>query len=235
MLDTVAASQPQDAPAKASATPPRRSRVGLVVQCICLAGFAMLVAECLRIFVGGNFHSVVSGKCYRSGQPTAEFLITVQRTHDIKAILNLRDENDDEPWYQEEKQAAERLGIKLINAGLNGSAPTPADDFAKFIKALEACPEPMLIHCANGNDRTGLASTLYLLMRTDTPMPEARRQLSLRYGHISWGKAGCLQRTLDAYEAWLASKDYEHTPEHLHHWACHVYVPEPIPHRVAAK
>jgi protein tyrosine phosphatase (PTP) superfamily phosphohydrolase (DUF442 family) len=224
MLETLATIEP--APAKKSAVAPPRSRLRLFAKCVFLAGLTMFVAEVLRIFVGGNFHAVVPGQCYRSGQPTADFLETVSRTHGIRAIINLRDENEDEPWYQEEKEAAERLGIKLINAGLSSSEQPPAADFAKFVRAMESCPEPMLIHCANGNDRTGLASALYLLMRTDTPLPEARRQLSLRYGHFRWGKAGCLQRMLDSYESWLASNHLEHTAGNLHEWACNVFVQE---------
>ena len=154
------------------------------------AGLTMFVAECLRIFVGGNFHSVVSGKCYRCGQPSGAFLETVSRKHGIRAIINLRDENNDEPWYQEEKEAAKRLGIKLINAGLSSSEMPPAVDFAKFFRRWKPARADA-DHCANGNDRTGLASALYLLQRTDTPLPEARRQLSLRYGHFALGKAGC--------------------------------------------
>jgi hypothetical protein len=211
------------------------SRWRLLVRCALAMGAVMLVAECLRIFVGANFHSVASGKCYRSGQPTADFLATVQRTHEIRAVLNLRGgepDNKDEDWYQEEKEAAARLGIKLIDAGLSGSEQPPRDDFVIFFNAMDACPEPMLIHCANGNDRTGLASALYLLMRTDTTIPEARRQLSIRYGHFAWGKAGCLQRMLDSYEAWLAEKGFEHSADHLRDWACNFYQPEQI--RVAA-
>jgi protein tyrosine phosphatase (PTP) superfamily phosphohydrolase (DUF442 family) len=233
MLDTLATTEPAPLPKK-QPVPPRRARLRLIVRCAFLAGLAMFIAEVLRIFVGGNFHAVVPGQCYRSGQPTADFLETVHRTHGIRAIINLRDENEDEPWYQEEKQAAQRLGIQLINAGLSGSEMPPAEDFAKFMNALEACPEPMLIHCANGNDRTGLAAALYLLMRTETPLPEARRQLSLRYGHFRWGKASCLQRMLDSYEAYLASDNLEHTPAHLHHWACDLYRPEPNPYHVTA-
>ena len=233
MLDTLATTEPAPLPKK-QPVPPRRAPLRLILRCAFLAGLTMLIAECLRIFVGGNFHAVVPGKCYRSGQPTADFLETVNRNHGIRAILNLRDENEGEPWYDEEKDAAQRLGIQLIDAGLSCSEMPPAEDFAKFIFALEACPEPMLIHCCNGNDRTGFASALYLLMRTDTPLPDARRQLSLRYGHFRWGKAGCLQRMLDSYEEYLASENVEHAAKHLHFWACNLYKPEPLPHRFSA-
>jgi protein tyrosine phosphatase (PTP) superfamily phosphohydrolase (DUF442 family) len=235
MLDTLAPGAPAQAPQTTNTQARRRSRLRLVLRCTLFAVVAMLVAECLRIFVGGNFHSVVAGKCYRSGQPSPDFLEAVQRTHHIKAVLNLRDENEGEPWYEAEKEATDRLGIKLINAGLSGAEMPPAPDFARFITALHDCPEPMLIHCANGNDRTGLASTLYLLMRTDTSVPEARKQLSLRYGHFSWGKAACLQRMLNNYEAWLADNHHEHTAEHLLYWGCHAYRQEHPPRRVAAK
>lgn len=236
MPDTLEITDPtRVAVSKPKKPKPRRSMPWLLVRCGLLAAATMLVAEVLRIFVGGNFHPVVAGKCYRAGQPTAAFLETVSRTHGIRAIINLRDENEDEDWYREEKEAAKRLGIQLINAGLSGSEQPPAADFAKFMRALESCPEPMLIHCANGNDRTGLASALYLLTHTDTPLPEARRQLSLRYGHFRWGKAGCLQRMLDSYENWLAENGYAHSKERLHHWACEVYWPEhwPWPRPVA--
>src|SRR5690348_13052593 len=98
MLDTLAPEALAQAP-PTTTLPRRRFRLRLVVRCMLFAVVAMFVAECLRIFVGGNFHSVVAGKCYRSGQPSADFLETVQRTHDIKAVLNLRDENEGEPWY----------------------------------------------------------------------------------------------------------------------------------------
>src|SRR2546430_5011474 len=40
-----------------------------------------------------------------------------------------------------------------------------SEDFAKVVEAIKTAPEPMLIHCATGNDRSGLASAMYLLLR----------------------------------------------------------------------
>jgi protein tyrosine phosphatase (PTP) superfamily phosphohydrolase (DUF442 family) len=204
----------------------RQNIAWLVVKCALCALFVMLVAECLRIFVGSNFNDVVAGKCYRCAQPTAPFLARVHGKYAIRSMVNLRDENEDAPWYQEEKQAAERLGIVLLNAGLSSKEQPPDEDFHKFVQTMRDAPEPILIHCANGNDRTGLASAVYLMMRTKTPMAEARRHLSLRYGHFAIGKPLCLHRILDSYEAWLDGR--EHNAEHFYYWGMNVYHQEVV-------
>jgi protein tyrosine phosphatase (PTP) superfamily phosphohydrolase (DUF442 family) len=212
--------------AKNTTRPRIPSRIGLLLKICAAAVLVMFVAECLRIFVGTNFHTVVPGKCYRSAQPTAAFLEIIHRTHGIGTIVNLRDENEDEPWYQEEKQAAKHLNLRLMNAGLSSKEQPPAVDFRVFVRAMKDAPEPILIHCANGNDRTGLASAVYLMMRTDTPLAEARGHLSLRYGHISWSKASCLHRILNSYETWLTDSGKTHSPDNFYYWGMNVYEQE---------
>ena len=125
---------------------PVPSRIPLLLKIVLSAILVMFVAECLRIFVGSNFHTVVPGKCYRSAQPTAAFLENIQRTHGICTIINLRDENEDEPWYREEKHAALRLNVKLVNAGLRQREQPPEVDFHTFVRAMKDSPEPILIH-----------------------------------------------------------------------------------------
>ncbi len=188
--------------------------------------FVMLLTECLRIFVGSNFFAVLPGKCYRSAQPTAQSLQNAQRAYGIRTILNLRDENEDDAWYREEKYAAQRLGLTLVNAGLSSKEQAPAEDFSKFVQAMKVAEEPILIHCANGNDRSGLASAIYLMMRTNTSLAEARGQLSLRYGHIPWSKASCLGRTLDNYQAWLLTNGWDHDADRFYEWGTRFYRPE---------
>ena len=80
---------------------------------------------------------------------------------------------------QDEKRAAERFGIRLIDAGNRAREQVPAKDFGKVVQALHDAEEPILIHCANGNDRSGLASALYLLLRTDASLNDARQQFHL--------------------------------------------------------
>jgi protein tyrosine phosphatase (PTP) superfamily phosphohydrolase (DUF442 family) len=210
------------------ATPVKKSIAPILIKGIALAVLVMFVAECLRIFVGSNLHTVVPGKCFRSAQPTAASLENLKRTQGIRSVINLRDENEHESWYQQEKQAADQLGVTLFNAGLCSNEQVPDYDFHRFVQAMKDAPEPILIHCANGNDRTGLASAVYLLLRTDTSPAQARKQLSLRYGHFSWTRTGCLTRILDNYEGWLAQEGKTHRSEHFYHWGMHVYQPEVV-------
>jgi protein tyrosine phosphatase (PTP) superfamily phosphohydrolase (DUF442 family) len=228
MLDTLIPSEPAPTRTPALSPPTQPLQTRLIVKCLVLAAVVMFVAECLRIFVGSNFHDVVPGKCYRSAQPTAQFLETAHNAYGIRSIVNLRDENEDAPWYQQEKHAAERLGVTLLNAGLSSKEQPPDVDFHTFVQAMKDAPEPILIHCANGNDRTGLAAAVYLMMRTKTPMPEARGHLSLRYGHFAVGKALCLHRILDSYEAWLQDNGWEHSADRFYYWGMNVYRQEVI-------
>lgn len=194
-----------------------------LVRAITLALVVMLLAEVLRVLVGNNGACVVPGRCYRSAQVTPAFLEQMQHLYGIRTVINLRDENVEQTWYQREKQATDRLGIQLANAGLSSVELPPDHDFHHCVRTIATSAEPILIHCASGSDRTGLASAMYLLLRTNASVAEARGQLNLRYGHVSWGKSAVLHRALDAYEAWLEQERLSHRNEHFYRWAMEIY------------
>jgi protein tyrosine/serine phosphatase len=190
---------------------------------VALAIVVMLVAELLRIFVGTNFGCVASGHCYRSSQPSPAFLANMKRSYGIRSVVNLRDENNDDAWYREEKQATQDLGIQLVDAGLwSKTAPKP-DELQNLVRLIAAAAPPMLIHCASGSDRTGFASAIFLLVHTDTPLDDARRQLHWRYGHFAWTATGCLDRTLENYADWLKENGWQHNRERFLYWVESVY------------
>jgi len=195
----------------------------LLIKPLLLASLVILLAEGLRIFAGNNLHTVTAGRCYRSAQPTAALIEEMHRVHGIRSIINLRGDNPGEPWFEAEDTARKRLGIALYDAGMCSGEQVPEDDFRRFATAVKNAQEPILIHCANGNDRTGLGSAAYLLLRTDTSIADARRQLSLRYGHFSMGSAMCLHRVLDNYESWLRQTGQSHSPDRFYHWGMHEY------------
>lgn len=72
--------------------------------------------------VSGNFHTVIPGELYRSGQPDAE-AIERAAALGIRTIINLRGEKPEKAWYQAEAEAAERSGITLVNFRMSARHP----------------------------------------------------------------------------------------------------------------
>jgi protein tyrosine/serine phosphatase len=191
---------------------------GIVVGLLLMGG-----TECARIFVGLNFHQVVAGRCIRSAQPSGRELESVIERFGVCTVVNLRGDNGGEAWYENERVMAPRLGARFVDAGMWTNVAPSSNELQIVVNALADAPEPIWIHCNGGNDRSGFASALYLLLRTDADPGAARGQLSLRYGHWPWGRASCQGVVLDEYERWLRETGYEHTPERLRRWAREVY------------
>jgi protein tyrosine/serine phosphatase len=57
------------------------------------------------------------------------------------------------------------------------------------------------MHCKSGADRAGLMSVLYMHFRKGQPIEQAKRMLSLRFGHVRQGKTGVLDYYFDQYLA----------------------------------
>jgi protein tyrosine phosphatase (PTP) superfamily phosphohydrolase (DUF442 family) len=190
----------------------------VLVRAVLLALVLIVGAEVARVAVGSNFHTVVGGRCYRCAQPSADDLPALSRTLGIRSIVNLRG-FDDRPWYGEERAAAERLGIAFADAGIWASSPPTEAEFLNVVRAVDESPEPILIHCQSGSDRSGLASAVFLLLKTDATVEQACGQLGLRFGHNPWGRAACMDRILAGYVAWLARNGWAHSPERFRRWA----------------
>jgi len=71
-----------------------------------------------------------------------------------------------------------------------------------LIALLRSAPKPVLIHCKQGSDRTGLASALYLAALAKAGEPVSEEQLSVRYGHIAIPLVGTyeMDRSFEAME-----------------------------------
>jgi hypothetical protein len=102
------------------------------------------------------------------------------------------------------------------------------EEFRELVRVLDRCEYPVLLHCRRGADRTGLASAVALLLHTDAEPEETRRQLSWRFGHLSFGRSGGLHLVLDMYKAWLAQDGKLHRPELFRTWVLEYYQPGPF-------
>ena len=149
-------------------------------------------------WVRGNFHAVVPEAVYRSAQPTVQQLMAWTDTYNLKTVINLRGDNE-VPECVAEAQAAREAGLDLINIRLGARRLPPRPWLLRLIDALETAPRPILLHCAHGADRTGLASVLAAMAVGGQPYDQARKQLSMRYLHV-YGNAETVGGVLLQYE-----------------------------------
>lgn len=148
--------------------------------------------------VYANRHPL-SIEAWRSSQPSPRDIRHLAR-RGLKTIINLRGDRDCGS-YRLERRACDRYGIQLINFIVK-SRQAPAKRIFHEAKALfESIEYPMLLHCKSGADRVGLMSVLYMIFKQGLPVVEARRQLSLKFGHIRQADTGVLDRVFDCYLA----------------------------------
>jgi protein tyrosine phosphatase (PTP) superfamily phosphohydrolase (DUF442 family) len=178
-------------------------------------------------FLYPNRHAVAA-RAWRSSQPAPHEIALFAR-RGIRTVINLRGYRDCGS-YRLERAACLRHGIELIDfPARSRAAPDPA--FFHKAKALfEGVEYPIVMHCKSGADRVGLMSVLYLILAEGRPAEEARRQLSLRYGHIAEADTGILDAVIDSYIAYNSR-----TPVAFLDWVDTVYDPRALKARFAAR
>ena len=165
----------------------------------------------LQLYLG-NEHTSIPGELYRSAQPTGKDIENYARDMGIKSIINLRGENLNDAWYQEEVATAKALGITHINFRMKAARELTNEQALELIEVMRNAPKPLLIHCRAGADRTGLAAALYIAAIAKGSEFKAEYQLSLRYGHLPgipfwWTDAQAMRRTFERMEPLLGYKD----------------------------
>jgi protein tyrosine phosphatase (PTP) superfamily phosphohydrolase (DUF442 family) len=187
-----------------------------------------LLFEAGRVLFGSNEHELIRGKVFRSAQLSQQKLERVIAEKGIKTVINLRGYGPDQSWYVAEANATHAAGISQEDITLSAKRFPPPSEVARLIDVLDRTDYPVLIHCAQGADRTGLASVIVLLLYTKATLGEARRQMLPRYGHLPVGRLYVLDRVFNYYEEWLGSQGEEHSPERFRHWVKNVYCPGPF-------
>ncbi len=160
-------------------------------------------------------------RAWRSAQPAPHHIRRLKR-RGLRTIINLRGERLCGSYWLEQA-VCERKGIKLINFQIRSrAAPTRAE-----IKAardlFDQIEYPMLMHCKSGADRVGLMSALYRFLKEGVPLAEARKELSLRYGHFRQADTGILDRFFETY-----LEDNKRRPMPFFEWVDTVYDPDAL-------
>lgn len=110
-----------------------------------------------------RFATVVEGQVYRSGQPLGKDWDRLCSRYEIRSVINLRPLSDrgEDNWFDEEQQAVTKHGLKWFDLPMPEQWPTK--DQADRVLAILSDPtnQPVLVHCKQGKDRTGIMTALY--------------------------------------------------------------------------
>jgi len=139
----------------------------------------------------------IRGDAWRSAQPAPHDIRRFRRKG-IKTIINLR---GDRPCgsYWLETAACARQGIVLENFQVGSRAAPSAAEVLAARDLFTRITYPMLMHCKSGADRAGMMSVLYMHFQEGVPIAEAKKELSLRYGHIRQADTGVLDYFFERY------------------------------------
>ena len=166
-----------------------------------------------------NFHAVIPGCVYRSGQLCSESLQQHALHDGIRSVINLRGPNPGQPWYDQEWAVARQRELEFYDLPVDSQCPTPLE-LGQLLQVLEHCSKPVLIHCQSGIDRSGMVAAICILLLDETgSLEQARRQLGWRYGHLPWREnMGVQEGFLQDYSNWLAEHQQTHERSHFHDW-----------------
>ncbi|MCK5878493.1 MAG: dual specificity protein phosphatase family protein [Holophagae bacterium] len=151
------------------------------------------------VLVGDNFHAITPGVAYRSGQVGPENLARYVARYGIRSVINLRSKVPERRWYQEEVAACRKLHIEHYNFGLSASKAASPDMLDKLARLFKKVPQPVLIHCKSGADRSGLGSAMWQVAIEGKPPAKAKKAFSLRFGHVYFSRAASLRRSFDKW------------------------------------
>lgn len=185
--------------------------------------FAALVA--LHVLLRDNVREVQPGRVYRAAQMKPERLAEFIDRRGIRTVVNLRGYCGDFDWYRGECTATHDAGISQEDVTLSAiRLPTPSE-VRRLVEVLESSEPPLLLHCRQGVDRTGLAAVMVRLLEPGVTFEEAMRHLGLGYGHVPFNGTQAMRRFYALYRDWLAAMGQQHSPMLFRQWAMVEYCP----------
>lgn len=121
-----------------------------------------------------NFYRVTL-ELYRSSQPSAEQMLTLEKTG-VRTVLNLHQ------WHSDKDEARGTFLI-LYHVGIN-TAAFHEEEVVEALSILHRAVKPELLHCWHGSDRIGMVVALYRLIFDNASKSSVLSELRHpRYGY----------------------------------------------------
>jgi protein tyrosine phosphatase (PTP) superfamily phosphohydrolase (DUF442 family) len=172
-------------------------------------------------FINHNWRTVEDGFFYGSRQMSGDALAEAFEDYGIRTVVNMRSENPEAEWYQEEVAACAAHKVSHVNFAWSKSRIPDPESLLALLDLLENGEPPFLVHCQGGTHRTGTAAAVWLLDQGATP-EIAREQFTLGFNDAPIGDIVALyegsplpfrtwvQTDYPAlYEQWKAKKEAE--------------------------
>jgi len=157
--------------------------------------------------LGTNFRSIDAAKCYRSGQLSGSVLEEHIRKEKLRCVLNLRGDSRAK-WYADEKKVCEKSNVELVSIEVSLGKLSDPKELLTLAERIEKGPYPMLMHCKNGSDRSGLGSVFYQMIAQKKNLDEAlATQLNWHFGHIIVGNGACIDEFFELYRKTADGRD----------------------------
>lgn len=176
----------------------RRIKVTLLVGFVILLG--CIGAYFLSNFATLNFHAVVEHHIYRSRQVEFAELRYLQQEYHFQSIINLRGAYPKASWYQGEVRVARQQHVHHYTFALPAHGLPSWEALSRLVSTLQQAPQPVLLHCREGADRTGLAAAIVLMLAGASEV-KVKSQVSWQYGVVSPRTIG--YQVLRNYFRWI--------------------------------
>ncbi len=175
----------------------------------------LIIDHGLLRFFYRNRHRVTP-RLWRSAQPAPGDLKRL-KTKGVKSVVCVRSGSELGLWPLE-KEACAKLGLDLHRVRIRGREAPRKSDLLDLVDLLASLNYPALIHCKSGADRTGFVAAVYLIAIEGRPIDEGLAQLSLRFGHLRFSRAGILREVIEAFRREGAANGLD-----FRQWAENVY------------
>jgi protein tyrosine phosphatase (PTP) superfamily phosphohydrolase (DUF442 family) len=152
-----------------------------------------------------NWSVVEPGRLYRSNHPLPWQLEQAQRRHGLRAVMNLRGHREHCGSDALGRAKAHTLGLIHADAPFESRGAPHKDRILRLAGLFADLPEPLLIHCKSGADRTGLVAGIWLLLQRRS-VAAALDQLHWRFGHVRASRTGILDAFFESYAAFVAAR-----------------------------
>lgn len=186
----------------------------------------LIIAFIILRFTALSFQPVIPGQVYRDKQPSPANLTYLVHKYHIKSVVNLRGLNKQYPWYRAEVATAKRLKIHYYNNKFSSWKKPSRQQLLKLIKTIQTAPRPILFHCLSGVDRSGLASSITLILKNQ-PLAKALIHSSWHYGVIR--PSSLVFKVFPPYQQWLLKHNYKSQANRFIYWVTHDYNTRGIP------